>query len=62
VEYAVQPADISPGPCPHCGNEMEWKAKVGGIEKGPETHFFQCKGCDYIRTLEGHHSGADANH
>ena len=46
---------LSLSPCPHCGGELEWKASVGTFEKGLETHFFQCKGCDHIHTVEKKH-------
>jgi hypothetical protein len=52
VEYAVQYTGISPGPCPHCGGELEWKASVGGLGTRLETHFFQCKACDHIHTIK----------
>jgi DNA-directed RNA polymerase subunit M/transcription elongation factor TFIIS len=51
VEYAVQPSEIDPGPCPHCGGELKWKAKVGA-EKTPQTHFYQCETCDHIHTVK----------
>jgi len=51
VEYDVQPSDIDPGPCPHCGGEQKWKATVGA-EKTPQTHFYQCETCDHIHTVE----------
>ena len=43
LRYAVQPADIDPSPCPHCGGELEFKASVSPFRKGSEIHFFQCK-------------------
>jgi hypothetical protein len=52
VEYAVQHTGISPGPCPHCGGELEWKASVGSLGTRLETHFFQCKACDHIHTIK----------
>jgi phage terminase large subunit GpA-like protein len=51
VESDVQPSDIDPGPCPHCGGELKWKATVGA-EKTPQTHFYQCETCDHIHTVE----------
>jgi hypothetical protein len=52
MEYDVQPSDIDPGPCPHCGGELKWKATVGA-EKTPQTHFYhfyQCETCDHVHT------------
>ena len=46
---------ISPGPCPHCGGELGWKASVSSVGNGLETHFFQCDGCDHIHTVEKKH-------
>jgi len=51
VEYDVQPSDIDPGPCSHCGAELKWKATVGA-EKTPQSHFYQCETCDHIQTVE----------
>jgi hypothetical protein len=62
VEFAVPYTDISPGPCPHCGGELEWKASIGGLETPEKTHFFQCKGCNHVHTVEKKPSGSDANH
>ena len=42
MEYAVQP-DLSPGPCPHCGGELEYKASVASIRVGSEIHFSRAK-------------------
>jgi hypothetical protein len=47
----VQPSDIDPGACPHCGGELKWKAAVG-VEKTAQTHFYQCETCDHIHTVE----------
>ena len=47
----MQP-DLSPGPCPHCGGELEYKASVASIRVGSEIHFFTCKGCDHIHSIE----------
>jgi uncharacterized Zn finger protein len=51
VEYDVQPSDIDPGPCPHCGGELKWKATVGA-EKMPQAHFYQCETCEHIHTVK----------
>ena len=51
MEYDVQPSDIDPGLCPHCGGELKWKATIGA-EKTPQTHFYQCETCDQIHTVE----------
>jgi hypothetical protein len=51
MEYAVH-IDLSNGPCPHCGGDIEWKASVGSLEEGPETRFFECNGCGHIHALE----------
>jgi len=47
----MQPNDIEPGSCPHCGSKLKWKATVGA-EKTARTHFYQCEGCDHIHTVE----------
>jgi len=52
VESTVLHTGINVGTCPHCGGKLEWKASVGGLKKGSEIQFFQCKGCDHIHTLE----------
>ena len=42
---------MSPGPCPHCGGTLEWKATVGP-ETTAQTHFYQCESCRRIHTME----------
>jgi hypothetical protein len=32
--------------------ELEWKASVVSLGPRLETHFFQCKACDHIHTIE----------
>jgi hypothetical protein len=51
MEYAAH-IELTAGSCPHCGGEMDWKASVGSLEEVPETHFFECRGCGHIHTLE----------
>ncbi len=51
MEYAAH-IELTAGPCPHCGGEMDWKASVGSLEEVPETHFFECRACGHIHTLE----------
>ena len=47
----MQPRDIDPGPCSHCGSELKWKATVGA-EKTAQTHFYHCENCGHIHTVE----------
>ena len=38
---------ISPGPCPRCGGQLEFKANVAAPGTGSGTYFFVCKDCDH---------------
>jgi hypothetical protein len=58
-EYAVRPTGISPGRCPRCGGELQFKANVGSLGKDAETYFFQCKDCDHIHTVDENRLNAD---
>jgi transcription elongation factor Elf1 len=57
----LQYTGINPGPCPHCGGELEWNTSISSLGKRLETHFFLCSGCDHIHTVEKKPLGSGAN-
>jgi len=61
VEYTVQPTGMSPGPCPRCGGNLEFKANVSSLGQGSEICFFECKDCDHIHTVDETRLDTDAD-
>ena len=40
------------GPCPRCGGKLEIKTTVEKSTSGPPVHFFRCKDCGQVHTVE----------
>ena len=40
------------GPCPRCGGKLEIKTTVENPTSGPPVHFFRCKDCGHVHTVE----------
>jgi hypothetical protein len=49
---AVQPTRINPDPCSRCGGKLEFKDTVESPRTGAPIHFFQCKDCGHIHTVQ----------
>jgi uncharacterized Zn finger protein len=39
--------------CPRCGGTLEFKNTVESPTTGSPVHFFQCKDCGHIHSVEG---------
>ena len=51
-EDGLESARTHSEPCPRCGGELEFKDTVESPTTGSPVHFFQCKDCGHIHSVE----------